>query len=133
MDIYAQNIMDHYKNPRNSGVLEGATVHHAEANYSCGDQISLDLNIENDIVQDIKFQGGGCAISMAAISIISEYIKGKSVDDIMKLTEEDIHKHLGVPIGDRRKKCAGLNLLTIKNAILKYKGLDPLKWMDVVD
>jgi nitrogen fixation NifU-like protein len=134
MDIYAQNILDHYKNPRNKGILNGSSITHAEANYSCGDQLEVDLKIENNCIKDLRFRGGGCAISQAAMSIIGEYVIGKNIDDVLKINEQDIQNHLGVPIGERRRKCSLLNLLTIKNALLQYKK-DPtlLKWFDLIE
>jgi nitrogen fixation NifU-like protein len=136
MDLYAQNIMDHYKNPRNKGVLDGANIIHAEANYSCGDSATVHVLIEDDIIKDIMFEGEGCAISQAGLSIVTGYVKGKSVKEIMRLGSDDIEQMLGVPIGERRKKCALLNLLTIKNAILKFQNggeRESLKWYDLMD
>lgn len=133
MDLYAQNVMDHYRNPRNTGTIETPTIHHQEANYSCGDKAAMDLVVESNILKDIKYIGSGCAISQAAISIMSEIIKGKSVDEIMDLKEEDIVNMLGVPIGYRRKKCALLGLLTLKNALLTMQGNENLKWYDLSD
>lgn len=133
MDLYAQNVMDHYKNPRNYGGLSGPDIVHKEANYSCGDTLEVSLKIKDGILTDIGFTGGGCAISMAAMSIIGEYIKGKTIDEIMDMTEEDIHEHIGVPIGERRRKCAILNLLTIKNALLEYLHKDKMTWLDVIE
>ena len=133
MDLYAQNIMDHYKNPRNSGSLDDPTISHSEANYSCGDKVNLDLIIEGDKIIDIKFVGTGCAISVASMSIIGEWIKQKTMSQILEMTEKDVHNHLGVPIGDRRRKCALLSLLTLKNAIYQYQGKPLLKWIDLVD
>lgn len=131
MDLYAQNVMDHFKNPRNKGNLENPTIKHEEANYSCGDKISVDLKIENDALKDIRFDGNGCAISQAAISIMTEIILNKTIAEIMALKEEDVVAMLGVPVGYRRKKCALLGLLTIKNALLTMQGQENLKWYDL--
>lgn len=131
MDLYAQNVMDHYKNPRNKGKLSGATISHHEANYSCGDTVSLDVVVEDDSLKDIKFEGGGCAVSMASMSIMSDAIKGKTVDQIMALTETDVVEMLGIPVTVRRRKCALLGLLTVKNAILKKQNKPLIKWLDL--
>lgn len=133
MDLYAQNVMDHFKNPRNKGSLENPTIKHEEANYSCGDKISVDLRIENDILKEIRFDGNGCAISQAAISIMTEIILNKTVKEIMAFKEEDIVAMLGVPVGYRRKKCALLGLLTLKNAILSSRGEALLRWIDLLE
>lgn len=133
MDLYAQNVMDHYKNPHNVGQLEDPSAEHREVNISCGDKISVNLLIEDDLLVDIKFIGSGCAISQASVSILTDFVKGKSLQEILDLTEQDIQQMLGVPISYRRTKCALLSLLTIKNAVLSFQGKDPLKWYDLAE
>jgi len=131
MDLYAQNVMDHYHNPHNTGEINKPTVRHNELNASCGDSISVDLVITEQMVTDIKFKGSGCAISQAAISILTDYVKQKSVDEILALTDTEIKEMLGVPISYRREKCALLGLLAIKNAILTWQGQQVLQWYDI--
>lgn len=133
MDLYAQNVMDHYKNPHNVGNLNDATVTHQEVNTSCGDEISIDLQIDGDFLVDVKFIGTGCAISQASISMMTDMVKSMELQKVLDLTEEDIQKMLGVPISYRRTKCALLSLLTIKNAILKHQVKDQLKWYDLAE
>lgn len=133
MDLFAQNIMDHYKNPRNKKRLEKPTSSSDEANYSCGDTIVADIIVDNDIVTHITFDGGGCSISQAAMSILTEHLKGKTIEEVLALTEKELIELLGIPINVRRRKCALLGLLSIKNAILKYQGKDLLKWIDLSD
>ena len=79
MSMYREELLDHYKYPRNFGKLESATMMHREFNPLCGDDITLQVVVNNGVVQDIKFNGHGCAISMAAASMLSEHIKGKQV------------------------------------------------------
>ena len=81
-DFYQQNILDHSRNPRNSGRLEAATVSRDEVNPLCGDKLHFELLIENDTVADVRFTGRGCAISQAAASMLTEEIKGKSVEAV---------------------------------------------------
>ncbi len=131
MDLYSQNILDHYRNPRNKGVLESPDVQHSEANYSCGDKVELFLKIQGNVLEDIKFLGAGCSISQAAISIITEFIKGKTLEEILELGAKDIISLLGIPVSRRRLRCALLSLLSIKNAILKYQNKPLLKWADL--
>lgn len=135
-DLYQQVILDHNKNPRNFGILDGFT-HHAEGhNPLCGDQIDVTLHIENNIITDIKFKGLGCAISKASASIMTTLVKGKKIDDAMEifntflhivttdideqLNEEDLGK-LAVFTGVRefpaRVKCASLAWHTLDNAL----------------
>jgi len=120
--IYQENILDHYKSPRNHGKIENPSVHHHEYNPLCGDEIEMFLIIDkNKKVVDIKFQGHGCAISQASASMLTEEAKGKGVDDIKKLTKENILEMLGIPISPVRLKCALLSLDTLKNSILIYE------------
>ena len=120
--MYQENILDHYKNPRNFGKIENASVHHHEYNPLCGDEIDIYLIIDqNKKIIDIKFSGKGCAISQASASMLSEEIKGKKIDELKKLTKEDILNMLGIPISPVRLKCALLSLDTLRNSILIYE------------
>jgi|SRR3989338_1880797 len=120
--MYQENILDHFKNPRNHGKIENASVHHHEYNPLCGDKIDLYLIIDNDKkVVDIKFYGSGCAISQASASMLTEQVKGKSLDDIEKLSKENILEMLGIPISPVRLKCALLSLDILKNSVLIYE------------
>ena len=120
--MYQENILDHYKNPRNFGKIENASVHHHEYNPLCGDEIDIYLIIDqNKKIIDIKFSGKGCAISQASSSMLSEEIKGKKIDELKKLTKENILNMLGIPISPVRLKCALLSLDTLRNSILIYE------------
>ena len=83
--LYRQVIMDHYKNPRNRGVIEDDSLTINMNNPTCGDRIQLTLKIEDDKVVDAKFQGEGCSISMSSASMMTQAIKGKPVDEALKL------------------------------------------------
>ena len=78
-DFYRENILDHYKNPRNAGHLDHPTATAEGVNPLCGDELSVELEIDGGTVQDVRFNGRGCAISQAAASMISDVVKGKSV------------------------------------------------------
>ena len=120
--IYQENILDHYKNPRNFGKINNASVHHHEYNPLCGDEIDLYLVIDNSKkIVDIKFYGKGCAISQASASMLTEQIKGKRIEEIEKLTKENILEMLGIPISPVRLKCALLSLDTLKNSVLIFE------------
>ncbi len=84
-NLYRQVIMDHYKNPRNKGSLEGDSLVIDMNNPTCGDRIHLTLQVEDGIVKDAKFDGEGCSISMSSASMMTQTIKDKSVDEAMKL------------------------------------------------
>jgi len=123
--MYQENILDHYKRPRNFGKINNASVHHHEYNPLCGDEIELFLVVNDKKVADVKFQGKGCAISQASASMLSEEIKRKSIEELKKLTKENILELLGISLSPVRLKCALLSLDTLKNSILifeKYMG-----------
>ena len=120
--MYQENILDHYKSPRNFGKIEKPSVHHHEYNPLCGDEIDMYLIIdENKKVADVKINPHGCAISVASASMLTEEIKGKSLEDLKKMTKENILKMLGIPISPVRLKCALLSLDTLKNSILIFE------------
>ena len=120
--MYQENILDHYKSPRNFGRIENASVHHHEKNPLCGDEIDLFLVIDEDKnVAEVKFFAHGCAISQASASMLTEQIKGKSIEELKKLTKENILEMLGIPISPVRLKCAILSLDTLKNSILIFE------------
>lgn len=119
MDIYRQEILDHFKNPRNFGTVKGATHSASDRNASCGDVMEMSLIIEKGRVKAVKFKGEGCAVSMAGASMLTEKIKGKKVEEIAKMGDKDIEKMLNIKISPARKKCAGLGLLVCKKLIEK--------------
>ncbi len=118
-DVYKDNILEHYKEPRNSGRMENATHNAREVNPVCGDQIEMFLKVNDGVVEDISFLGDGCAISQASCSMLTEKIKGKSLNEIKMLGRDDILKLLGIEIGAVRMKCALLSLQTLFSAIKK--------------
>ena len=120
--MYQENILDHYKNPRNAGKIENADAHHHEKNPLCGDELDVYLVIDkNKNVKDIKIKARGCAISTASASMLAEKIKGKNIDEIKKLKKDDILEMLGIPISAARLKCALLSMDTFKNSIFIYE------------
>jgi nitrogen fixation protein NifU and related proteins len=133
MDIYAENILDHFRNPRNCGEISDATVDHKEENIECGDDLRLYLKIENEKITNAKWEGKGCAISQASMSILSEELTGMSTEDAEKMTKEDIYELLGVPIGPRRFKCALIGLHALKNALLKTNEKELQSWAKTIE
>jgi nitrogen fixation NifU-like protein len=117
MDIYKENILDHYHEPRNTGTIENPTHAHCANNPTCGDKICITLIIKDDCIDDIKFVGEGCAISQAATSMITEKIKSTPVADVLNITRDDVIKLLGIDIGAGRIRCALLGIKTIQKAI----------------
>ena len=120
--MYREQILDHYKNPRNFGKIMDATVHHHEKNPLCGDELDVYFFIDEDKnIADVKIYGRGCAISQASASMLTEKVKGKSIDEIKKLKKDDILEMLGIPISAARLKCALLSMDTFRNAILIFE------------
>src|SRR2546428_487661 len=96
-DMYRDYILDHYKNPRNFGELEGATHSYHDSNPLCGDELTMSLRIGNGHVDDVRFQGKGCAISQASASILTEEIKGKTLDEVKAIDRDQVLANLGIP------------------------------------
>lgn len=132
MDLYGRNIMEHFKHPRNRGMIDNPSAHRHEANHSCGDSVDVYLKLSNDSINAIAHEGRGCAISQAALSLVSEYVQGKSVSQVLAMNERDVHKLLGVDITARRRKCALLSLLAIQNALRTAQGQHPASWTDLI-
>ena len=126
-DMYREHILDHYKHPRNFGVLAPAAVDHEANNPLCGDQIRITFNVnEKDEVSDVKFTGRGCAISQASASLLTSRVKGKPLSDIKTITRDDIVQMLGIPVSPVRLKCALLSLAVLREGIEIYeKKLPP--------
>ena len=123
LDMYAENILDHFNSPRNKGEIKNSDIKHKEFNPFCGDQIEITSKINNKKeITDIKFQGKGCSISQASASMLTELVKNKSIEEVKKLTKEDILDLLNIPIGPVRLKCALLGLDTLQNGIKIYEG-----------
>ena len=133
MDLYAENILDHYRHPRGKKDLSSPTVTHEEINHSCGDAIKLQLTLKDNQISDVGWSGEGCAISQASMSLLSEELIGKSEEEIESLKPKDIYNLLGVPVGPRRFKCALLSLHTLKNALRKAEGKDSQGWLETVN
>jgi nitrogen fixation NifU-like protein len=117
-DFYRENILDHYRNPRNKGRLEHPTHTHEEHNPLCGDVIRIDLHVnEDNVIDQVRFDGHGCAISQASASMLTEMVQGKTLDEAKALSKEDILEALGIEIGPVRLKCALLSLKVLKAGV----------------
>lgn len=120
IDMYAETILEHYKHPHNQGILEKRNAEHKEYNPLCGDSITIYLLVENNKVAGIRFVGRGCAISQAATSLLTDEIRGKSIEEIKKLDKDFVLDLLGVEISPARMKCALLGIKALKLAIYDY-------------
>jgi len=114
-DFYKENILDHYRNPRNTGSLDNPTHSHEENNPLCGDVLRLELHVnDNNIIDEVAFSGRGCAISQASASMLTEMLQGKTLEEAKAISKEDILDALGIEIGPVRMKCALLSLKVLK-------------------
>lgn len=120
-DVYREQIIDHSRNPRNQGTLDPNDTSYEDTNPLCGDRVRIDLRIAGDVVEDVAFSGRGCAISQASTSMLTEMIKGQTLDEIEQISREDMLDELGVPISPARMKCALLGLHVLKIGIDEYK------------
>jgi nitrogen fixation NifU-like protein len=108
--MYRQQILDHYRNPRNYGELDDATFSHVGENPSCGDTIRVDVRLADDgeTIERVAFSGDGCAISQASASMLTSELLGKSLDDLEAMDRDDVLDMLGVDVSPMRIKCAVL-------------------------
>ncbi len=108
--MYRQQILDHYKNPRNHGELEDPTFSHTGENPMCGDEIRLDIKLdsEGETIDSVAFDGDGCAISIAATSMLTTELEGMPVEQLVSMDRDDMLELLGVDISPMRVKCAVL-------------------------
>src|SRR5664280_1603481 len=95
MDMYREIILDHYKHPRNFGTLPHATSTASAYNATCGDKIVMEIAVADKKIKDVRFSGVGCAISQAAASMLTEYVKGKRVQEVMNMKTADIIGMIG--------------------------------------
>ena len=108
-DMYRQQILDHYRNPRNYGELSDATFSHTGENPSCGDEIRVDVVLsDDDVIERVAFSGDGCAISQAAASMLTSELVGLGLDELGALDRDDVLDLLGVDVTPMRVKCAVL-------------------------
>tara|TARA_B100000315_G_C14065108_1_gene357986 strand:+ start:125 stop:526 length:402 start_codon:yes stop_codon:yes gene_type:complete len=119
--IYRENIIDHYKHPHNKGEIENPDIKFTENNPLCGDVITINLKLNNNKVEDVKFSGTGCAISQSATSMLTDKITGKTLDEIKNIKREDVVNLLGIQIGPVRTRCAVLGLVAIKEGIKEFE------------
>jgi nitrogen fixation NifU-like protein len=121
-DLYQREILEHAKYPRNSGQLPNPTIVREEVNPLCGDKLRFDLLIEEGAIKDVRFSGRGCAISQAAASMLTERVKGASIENARAISKEEMLDMLGIPIGYSRLKCALLGLKALKVAVYSYSN-----------
>ena len=114
-ELYKENILDRYKNPRRKKVPENHDIHEGGVNASCGDALVVFLSFDkNGNVSEAHWDGEGCAISQASADMLMEKIIGKSMESIGKIDENEIKEMLGITIGPSREKCVYLPINTLR-------------------
>ncbi|MFO7927661.1 MAG: Fe-S cluster assembly sulfur transfer protein SufU [Halobacteriota archaeon] len=122
-DMYRQQILDHYKNPRNYGELEDADIEHVGENPMCGDTIKMFIQLDDDdAIEHVSFVGDGCAISQASASMLSGELRGRSLDEVEAMDRDDIVDMLGVELSPMRIKCAVLAEKVAQDGIAIHNG-----------
>lgn len=116
-DLYREIILDHHKHPRHFGTLKKPTHEAHLENTLCGDEVTMQLRVEGLGIKDVAFSGNGCAITVAAASLLTDAVHGKTVAGAKKLSTKDIDRLLGVKVGPAREKCAYLGLETLQQAL----------------
>lgn len=127
---YNERVIEHFRNPKNAGVIEDATVNATEGSLACGDMMTIYLKIEDNIIKDIKFESYGCAANIATASVLTEMAKGKSVEEAEKITWDMVVDALGgLPF--IKYHCSSLAVDTLKSALKKYKEMVERGELDV--
>ena len=122
--MYRQQILDHYKNPRNAGEIEDPTFTHVGENPMCGDEIRMDVVLDDaeETIERVAFRGDGCAISQASASMLTERLQGMAIEELNELDRDDIVDMLGVDISPMRVKCAVLAEKVAQDGAEIYQG-----------
>ncbi len=121
LDIYAEELIKYYEHPSNKRKIEKSTANAEEENVSCGDVITAYLRLNGRKIEEATFEGSGCVISMGSASMLTEHLKGKTIDQLEKMGRDDVLKLIGVNPGPVRMHCATLSLRAFKRAVLEYE------------
>ena len=135
-DLYREVILDHYKNPRGHGLLADADAEAEGQNPLCGDEVAVSVRFgaDGDTIEQIMFEGRGCAISQAATSMLTELVEGRKASEVAALPKEELLEEVGIPLTPIRLKCALLGLGTLKVALHKAKGTPlPEEWAGMAE
>ncbi len=130
-ELYRDVILDHYKNPRGFGEMERPDAQADGLNPLCGDEVSIHVSFaaDGDTIEEVKFQGRGCAISQASTSMLTELVQGRRASDVAAMNREELLDEVGIPLTPVRLKCALLGLGVLKVALHRSKGTPlPEEW-----
>ncbi len=114
-DFYREIIIDRYQNPHFKGELDPHDITFEDSNPLCGDELRIDVRVNGEEkIEDARFSGRGCAISLASADLLLEYVQGKSIEEVKALSKDDVLDLLGIELGPVRLKCALLSLKVLK-------------------
>jgi nitrogen fixation protein NifU and related proteins len=118
-NLYRDFILEHYRMPHNKGHLDPHDLEFADSNPTCGDEMSMTIQLDGsrERIADVAFDGRGCAISQASASILTDELRGRSLDEIKAMDPKEVLDELGVPIGPARLKCALLSYKVLQGAV----------------
>ena len=119
--MYSEKVMDHFQNPRNSGIIDNADAVGETENEICGDKIKIYINIVDNKIKDIKFKTFGCGAAIAASSMMTEMAKGKSLEEVLKIENKDIAEALG-GLPSEKMHCSNIPADALHEAIENYKN-----------
>jgi nitrogen fixation protein NifU and related proteins len=122
MNLYQQELMDHYRYPRNQGALDKPSFATEVLNPSCGDQVSFQGIVENGMLSVLKFQGKGCVISQAAASMLAEKAVNQTLETVQAWDKDIMLSLVGISLGPTRLRCALLCLEALHKGLAQYKG-----------
>lgn len=115
--MYREEILEHYQNPQNFGKLDNFDKTSRQLNPFCGDEIEMFVQFSADKVQQISFEGKGCAVSIVGASILTEYVKNKTKNELTNLSDRDMLGLLEIKVSETRKKCALLALSVLRDCL----------------
>lgn len=115
--MYREEILEHYRSPQNFGQLGRFDKKSKQLNPFCGDEIEMFVSFDGNVVGDVGFKGSGCAISIASASLLTEFAKGKTKNELTKFSQEDMLDLLGIEVSETRKKCALLALSVLRDCL----------------
>ena len=120
MNLYQDALIDHYRNPRNRGILEHPDFQSGEDNPSCGDSVSMYGQVQNGKLVAVSFQGSGCVISQAAASMLTQKVLGMNLHEIMKIDAAFMRQLVAIELGPTRVRCALLALEALQKGVREY-------------
>ena len=122
MDLYKEELMDHFRHPRNKGLVQNADFASESCNPSCGDSVSMSGTVVGTVLSVVQFQGKGCVISQAAASMLTQRATGMALEDVQAVDVNFMLKLVGIPLGPNRTRCALLALEALHKGIATYSS-----------